>query len=73
MKKVFKELVEGNSANLYLGTGNPNSNILIIGKESAIDSVLNKEQYEREIVNNAIDWRRNLAEDTKQELVNSWF
>lgn len=73
MKKVFKELVEGNSANLYLGTGNPNSNILIIGKESAIDSVINKEQFEREIFNNANDWRRNLAENVSQELVDSWF
>lgn len=73
MEDIFRKLIDENSENLYLGTGNPNSKILIIGKESAIDMVLNKEQYEREIINNPIDWRRNLVNNTTQESVCSWF
>jgi len=39
----------------YIGTGNPFSNILIIGKEAAI--LKGSEQYEREIVDNINYWR----------------
>lgn len=38
----------------YIGTGNPLSNILIIGKEAAIS--IGSEQYETEIVNNLNYW-----------------
>jgi hypothetical protein len=38
----------------YLGTGNPLSNILIIGKEAAIN--IDSDQHRREIINNFSDW-----------------
>lgn len=41
----------------YLGTGNPNSSILVIGKECAIEP--NSEQCQREIINNINDWNNN--------------
>lgn len=40
----------------YIGTGNPYSNILIIGKEAAISK--GSEQYEREIVDNFNYWNK---------------
>lgn len=72
MEGYFDDLVINNEDNLYLGTGNPNSKILIIGKESAINIESNMEQYEREILKNAEDWRLNLSNKTKQESVPSW-
>src|SRR5690606_28093129 len=41
----------------YLGTGNPFSNILIIGKEASIIKEEQEEQYNKEIVDNNKDWR----------------
>lgn len=41
----------------YLGTGNPNAKILIVGKETSIPSEPN-EQQTREISNNFSDWKR---------------
>lgn len=40
----------------YIGTGNPYSNILIIGKEAAISK--GSEQYDREIVDNFNYWNK---------------
>jgi len=40
----------------YIGTGNPLSNILIIGKESSIIIEKDEIQYNREILNNLNDW-----------------
>lgn len=60
----FKELVKYCSENgLYIGTGNPNAKIVIIGKECAIDTTSKKgeEQYKREIENNPSDWDTNLT------------
>lgn len=44
----------------YLGTGNPNSKILILGKECAINKETNKWQYEHEVLNNFINWKHNV-------------
>ena len=41
----------------YIGTGNPFSNILIIGKEASIIKEKDEEQYKREILNNFSDWK----------------
>lgn len=40
----------------YIGTGNPNADILIIGKEVAIDEEKHKAQSDTEIANNFNDW-----------------
>lgn len=45
----------------YLGTGNPNSSILVIGKECAIEP--NSEQCLREIINNSNDWNYNIHQN----------
>ena len=44
----------------YLGTGNPNSKILILGKECAINKNTHQCQYEHEILNNFINWKHNV-------------
>ena len=44
----------------YIGVGNPNAKILIIGKESAIDVKKEEKQYEREILKNAEGWLQNI-------------
>lgn len=54
----FRELVK-KSEEKFIGTGNPNSEILIIGKEMAIDRS-NKGQYELEVTNNRISWQANI-------------
>lgn len=58
---------------MFLGTGNPNSNILIIGKEAAISMSDNEEQYNREIRNNAGDWIKNYENNIQVSDVSSWF
>lgn len=41
----------------YIGTGNPQANILIIGKEAAIAKDINREQVKREIASNFEQWK----------------
>lgn len=50
----------------YLGHGNPNAKILIIGKEPRIDTSdpSKEEQLERDILNNRKQWLNNLNDDT---------
>lgn len=63
--KNFKDIViNGNFA--YLGHGNPNAKILIIGKEPRIDKndLSKQEQLERDIYNNRQQWLDNLNDDT---------
>lgn len=50
----------------YLGHGNPNAKILIIGKEPRIDTndPSKEEQLERDILNNRKQWLNNLNDDT---------
>lgn len=69
----FEKIVEfANSKSMFIGTGNPNSKILIIGKEAAI-SMDHEDQYNREIRSNAQDWRRNIESNTQIHDVDSWF
>lgn len=61
--KEFKEFVENGQNNpYYVGTGNPNANILFIGKESAIsdDNSEGKKWYHK----NASDWRTHITNNT---------
>lgn len=60
----FKNIVKKcQEKGLYLGTGNPNSSILVIGKECAI--IPNSEQYQREISNNINDWNDNINQNIR--------
>lgn len=56
-KSEFIELVE-ECHSAYIGYGNPNSKILIIGKEAAIEP--GSEQHIREIVKNSEQWKHNI-------------
>lgn len=51
----------------YIGTGNPNSNILIIGKETAIASD-SREQMEREMEKNFIQWKDIVKENDLEKI-----
>lgn len=70
----FIEMVKfANEHSLFVGTGNPNSDILIIGKEAAISMETNESQYKREMKENANDWIENIAKKTQFKEVDSWF
>ncbi len=51
----------------YIGTGNPNARILILGKECAIDKNDKPQQYENEIVANAKNWKKNIDNNVSIE------
>lgn len=57
----------------YIGIGNPNAKILIIGKEPAIYQTQNKMQYENEILGNAIFLEDNVKDDFGQSCVENFF
>lgn len=70
----FKKAI---NLNTYLGTGNPNSKILIVGKEVATD-VEEGENKELENKNleafnsNGTDWLSNVQENVKQNDIPNW-
>ena len=70
--KEFKELIEMCQP-IYIGTGNPNAKILIIGKECAIDQSNKEPQYRMEIACNAKEWELNMKNATSQNEVENWF
>ena len=65
----FKHLVFDNNSSNFLGWGNPNAKILILGKEPAIDTSTEygQSQYEIEVVHNKQDWRENIINQTDYE------
>jgi hypothetical protein len=70
----FKEVI---NLNTYLGTGNPNSQILVIGKEVATDtedgSNLELENKNLKSFNsNSIDWLKNVNENVNQDDIPKW-
>lgn len=62
----FVTFVKNGIGKYFIGTGNPNSNILIVGKESAIDSNDNLGMCWYN--NNAIDWKKHIFNNTSEEL-----
>lgn len=71
-KSEFIELVS-NYPDSYIGTGNPNGQILIIGKECAIDPKEQEYKYKSEILHNPKDWLLNIENNTGLEDVDDWF
>lgn len=70
----FKEVLNLCKQNkLFLGLGNPNAKILIIGKEAAIDKEKNPRHYEMEVENNVKDWEHNCDNSKQLDEVLSWF
>jgi hypothetical protein len=71
---LFKEAVEfAVDKKMLVGTGNPNSDILLIGKESAIDREKCADQFLREIERNPTDWLENISENAALNDVPNWF
>ncbi|MHC5310993.1 hypothetical protein ACYSNM_13190 [Myroides sp. LJL116] len=68
----LKNLINNNPQNLYIGKGNPDSSILFIGKEAAINQITNKEAYLREVKNNNDQWIKNISDQITQEDVANW-
>lgn len=69
--KEFKALIDSTTES-YIGHGNPNATILIIGQEGASDPEAGTEEdgrndYGRSIEANREDWRRNIQEGTGYE------
>jgi hypothetical protein len=70
----FKEAIAlAKKKKLFIGTGNPNSEIVFIGKEAAIDEKLYPEQHKRELENNTSDWENNDANEIQFSAVDNWF
>ena len=65
MKKIiysseFRQAIEvAKKKKLFVGTGNPNAKILLIGKEASIDEKIYPEQHKLEFINNISDWENN--------------
>lgn len=69
----FREmLAKAEEGNLYAGSGNPNANILIIGKELAFDKDENQEQAKNEIDDNIRNWKENIASNLSQKDSLDW-
>jgi len=60
----FKKFVTEGIDNYFIGTGNPNSSILLIGKESAIEpnDTIGHNWYSR----NARDWKEHIDNETSE-------
>lgn len=72
-KELFMKMLEqAKKENLFLGTGNPESNILIVGKEASIreDS---KEQIDREIRSNIPQWERDVNKQLSEIADRDWW
>jgi hypothetical protein len=72
--KEFKEIVKFGA---YIGTGNPNSKILIVGKEVATDTEdgLNKPLENKNLKDfekNSIEWKKNIDTNKNQGEVLNW-
>jgi len=57
---------------LFLGTGNPNANILFLGKEAAIDKEKSAQQHEREFLKNIADWDYNNSTNNQFTHIDNW-
>lgn len=57
----FKKLLD-NPYSPYIGHGNPNAKILLIGQEPAIDPEVTVGQWTEEILDNAVQWKKIVAE-----------
>lgn len=70
----FKKVIDyAKENNLFLGSGNPCSKLLFIGKEAAIDMQQSEQQYLSEFKKNATDWVRNCTNGTQPDAVAGWF
>ncbi len=69
----FTEIVnQGVKEKFYIGTGNPNSKVLIVGKETAIsDTNMLEKQNKKNYEQNAFDWIRNI-ENNICEITKNW-
>lgn len=66
----FKALVDQTSS--FIGYGNPNAKILILGKEAAIDTNENAIQHASEINKNVESWKKNIEQKVSQDDIPLW-
>lgn len=71
--KFYEAIELAKSKRLFLGFGNPDAQILILGKEAAIDKEKNPRHYEVEITNNVHDWEINFNTNKQFDEIESWF
>ena len=70
----FKDVLQlAKKRDLFIGSGNPNARILILGKEAAIDEKLYPEQHHRELTNNICDWTNNFIGKIQLSEIDNWF
>lgn len=66
--KEFKALLESTDQG-YIGHGNPNAKILFIGQEPAIDPYVRQDRWGEEIVHNASQWKKLVAESVGYDAI----
>ena len=72
-----QNFIKSFNLNTYLGTGNPNSKILVVGKEVAtdIEEGKNKSLEAQNLIdfnNNCRDWQNNVQEKINQDDIPNW-
>lgn len=81
--KIFEDCINACKENeIYIGTGNPNSKILIVGKEPAIDVenkanldelyVLFQKEALQDFEENAIKWESNIKNNISIDVIPNW-
>ena len=71
--RQFKDLVNDERwENQYIGVGNPNAKILIVGKECAIDPNEQSVLFDRTFLQNWKDWRNNINNDIYFDSILEW-
>lgn len=71
--RQFKDLVNDERwENQYIGVGNPNAKILIVGKECAIDPKEQSVLYDRTFLQNWKDWHNNINNDIYFDSILEW-
>lgn len=75
--KYTQEFNNVTTLNTYIGTGNPNSKILIIGKEVATDTEngKNKSLEEKNLIafnSNVEIWKKNIKNNVSQNEISNW-
>lgn len=64
---IFEKIVSASvEQGIYIGTGNPNAKILVIGKELGFDKEEDKELFEKTLQRNPIDWKLNIADPQRK-------
>lgn len=73
--KEFEDVIQNEGKNSFIGLGNPNAKILIVGKEVSTNSKSSKPLERQNIIsykNNPGDWEMNIKLNRSQNQISNW-